>query len=195
MSASRDRSVEEASGRTPPIVSVVGWKDSGKTGLVVRLAEALSGRGRRVMTLKHGHGFDLDTPGTDSWRHREEGGARRVVLAGPDQMAVLGRWGPEGELGPRALAARFLADAEVVVAEGWKGAPIPKIEVHRAGGERGLIYDTESPDAGFWLAVVTDRDDLTLPLPVLSLHDADVAKHLADMVEATLPGDRAAGSG
>ncbi len=170
----------------PPIVSVVGWKDSGKTGLVVRLAEALTARGRRVMTLKHGHGFELDTPGTDSWRHRMEGGAERVVLAGPEEMAVLGRWGPDGEPGPAALAARYLGDAEIVVAEGWKRAALPKIEVLRADSGEGPIYDPEDERAAYWVALVTDRDDLSLPIPVLALDDPELADRLADMVEATL---------
>lgn len=172
-------------GGAPPILSVVGWKDSGKTGLVVELCGELVDRGHRVMTLKHGHGFDLDAPGTDSWRHRHEGGAERVVLAGPDEMAVLGRWGPGGERGPGSLAARFCGDADLVLAEGWKEAPLPKVEVHRARGD-GLLYDPGAPTAGFWVAVVTDRDDLTLPIPVLSLGDDGVAARLAEMVEATL---------
>lgn len=186
MSAPRGSRSGRPEERGPPVVSIVGWKDSGKTELVVRLVKELTARGRRVMTLKHGHGFDLDTPGTDSWRHREEGGADRVVLAGPDEVAVLGGWGPDGELGPRGLAARFLADAEVVVAEGWKRAPLPKIEVLRSGGGREPIYDPGEPGAGYWVALVTDRTDLTLPIPVLARDAPGLVERLADMVEATL---------
>ena len=75
---------------TPPVVCIVGKKKSGKTATVVGLVSELARRGHRVMTAKHGHGFELDTEGTDSWRHRHEGGAHRVVMAAPDQIAVMG---------------------------------------------------------------------------------------------------------
>ena len=74
----------------PPVVSVIGFKDSGKTSVAVGLVAALERRGRLVMVVKHGHGFDIDTPGTDSWRLRNEGRACRVVLAGPDDLVVMG---------------------------------------------------------------------------------------------------------
>lgn len=172
----------------PPIFCVVGKKDSGKTTLVVRLVAELARRGRRVMTLKHGHGFDLDREGTDSWRHRHEGGAARVALAGPDRMAVMGDWGPGGEPGPEELAARYLADAEVIVAEGYKEAALPKIEVFRAARHASPVYDPGDPGASFFVALVTDRPGLDLPLPVLDLEDPDLMRRLADLVESGLAG-------
>ncbi|MEJ2678872.1 MAG: molybdopterin-guanine dinucleotide biosynthesis protein MobB [Gemmatimonadota bacterium] len=92
----------------PPIVSFLGKKKSGKTAVTVAVAAELTRRGRRVMTIKHGHGFDLDRQGTDSWRHMHEGRAHRVVLAAPGEFAVMGEW-PDGQpLGPdvRDLPAR-----------------------------------------------------------------------------------------
>ncbi|NIP61130.1 MAG: molybdopterin-guanine dinucleotide biosynthesis protein B [Gemmatimonadetes bacterium] len=176
--------------RPPPILCVVGKKDSGKTTLVVGLVAELVGRGRRVMTIKHGHGFELDREGTDSWRHRHEGGALRVALAGPDQMAVQGGWGPEGEPGPEEIAARFLDDAELVVAEGYKGATLPKVEVHRAGRHASPVYAPDAPDAALFVAFVTDRPDVELPLPVFDLTDPELIPKLTDLVEASLLGGR-----
>lgn len=176
----------EAGGKGPPILCVVGKKDSGKTTLVIRLVAELSRRGRRVMTIKHGHGFDLDREGTDSWRHRHEGGAARVALAGPDQVAVLGRWGPEGEAGPEEIAARFLHDAELVVAEGYKAAALPKVEVFRSERHDRPIYDPEAPGARLFLAVVTDRPHLEVPIPVFRFDDPHLIQRLADRVEAAL---------
>ncbi|HSR41731.1 MAG TPA: molybdopterin-guanine dinucleotide biosynthesis protein B, partial [Longimicrobiales bacterium] len=170
----------------PPILCVVGKKDSGKTTLVVRLVAELVGRGRRVMTIKHGHGFELDREGTDSWRHRHEGGAVRVAMAGPDRMAVMGSWGAAGEPGPEEIAARFLGDAELVVAEGYKGASLPKVEVYRADRHASPVYEPGAPGAAFFLAFVTDRPDVDLPLPVLDLGDPELIPRLADMVEASL---------
>lgn len=170
----------------PPILCVVGKKDSGKTTLVVGLVAELARRGRRVMTLKHGHGFDLDREGTDSWRHRHEGGAVRVALAGPDRMAVMGAWGPGGEPAPEEIAALYLADAEIVVAEGYKGAALPKVEVYRSALHESPVYAPGDPGASFFVAVVTDRPDLDLPVPVLDLADPELVRKLADLVESGL---------
>ena len=65
---------------TPPILCIVGKKNSGKTTLTVALAAELNRRGRKVMTVKSGHGFRLDEPGRDSWRHRHEGGPGEADL-------------------------------------------------------------------------------------------------------------------
>lgn len=172
----------------PPVVCVVGRKDSGKTTVVVRLVAELRRRGRRVVTAKHGHHFELDTPGTDSYRHREEGGALRVALAGPDGMAVMGSWGPDGEPSLAEIVERYLADAEIVVAEGWKNGPEPKIEVHRsADGRHPLpLAAGDPPNAASYLAVISDRAGLELPVPVLPLGDPELSARLADLVEARL---------
>lgn len=178
----------ERDGSTPPIVCVVGWKDSGKTGTVVALAAELVGRGHRVMTAKHGHGFALDTEGTDSWRHRHEAGAHRVALIGPEDGAVMGGWGPGGEPTLAEAVRRYLPDAGIVVAEGWKGGPEPKIEVHRSATGQEPIVMGGPPNAGSFLAVATDRPDLALDIPVLDLAAPDLAARLADIVEAALLG-------
>jgi molybdopterin-guanine dinucleotide biosynthesis protein B len=80
-----DLPVKDTKMRDPPIVCVIGKKKSGKTTTVVGLVRELASRGYRVMTAKHGHHFEVDTAGTDSYRHRREAGAARVVLAGPSK--------------------------------------------------------------------------------------------------------------
>ena len=67
---------------TPPIVCFVGRSNSGKTTLIERLILELTQSGYRVATIKHaGHGFDLDTEGKDSWRHKRAGASQVVVLS------------------------------------------------------------------------------------------------------------------
>ncbi len=183
---------------SPPIIAVVGNKKSGKTTIAVALIAELASRGRDVMSVKHGHHFRLDHPGTDSWRHRHEGGARRVVLAGPGEFAVMGGWGPEGELGLSELVARHLADAELVVAEGYRHAPVPRIEIHRSQVHAEPITPPGEVDPELHLAVVTDRPDLPWSVPVLDPDRPDLAARLADLVEARLlddPPDEGAGAG
>ena len=170
----------------PPIVSVIGLKDSGKTSVAVGLVAALQRRGRRVMVIKHGHGFDIDKPGTDSWRLRHEGRARRVVLAGPEDLVVMGEWGPGGEPTLEEVVDRFVSDAEIVVVEGYKKAAIPKIEVHRPGAHPEPIYRVDGNGAELYLALVTDAVDLQVPIPVLDLNALDLSERLADLVEDAL---------
>ena len=167
----------------PPAVCVVGKKNSGKTAVTVALVEELSRRGHRVMTVKHGHAFDLDVAGTDSWRHRHEGGAERVLMAGPEEVAMVGGWGREGELGVEALIRRFLPDAGVVVVEGYKHSALPRIEVYRRAAHAAPIYEAGAPEAERWLAVVTDAPDFEAPVAVHALDQPDLAGRLADLVE------------
>src|SRR5687768_14275262 len=130
--------------RRPPMVAVIGRKHSGKTTLAVRLTAALSARGRRVMTIKHGsHTFNIDPATTDTYRHYHEGGAERVAMAAPDKFALIARW--DAELSPEAIAEQHMADADVVICEGFKMSTLPKIEVYRiAAHAEPLFRETAS---------------------------------------------------
>jgi molybdopterin-guanine dinucleotide biosynthesis protein MobB len=140
------------------ILSIIGRKNAGKTTLTVALASELARRGRRVMTIKHGHHpADVDRAGSDSWRHFHEGRAERVLIASPD-LRVLFERTPD-EYDPVALARRYLGDADIVLAEGYKRAPIPKIEVFRPSVADQPLYDPDSADADLWAAIVTDDFD------------------------------------
>jgi molybdopterin-guanine dinucleotide biosynthesis protein MobB len=137
------------------VISIIGRKDAGKTTLTVALAAELVRRGQRVMTLKHGsHAPALDTHGTDSWRHFNEGRAERTLLSGEQGLVLFDR-APDA-YDPLALVQRFLADADIVLVEGYKRAALPRIEVWRKGIAPGPIYHPELPDAHRWVALVTD---------------------------------------
>lgn len=170
------------------MVCIVGKKKSGKTTTVIGLVAELKRRGLRVMTIKHGHRFDLDREGTDSFRHRVDGGAERVVLAGPRQFAVLGSWPAGEEIGPAELAARHLDDADIVVVEGFKGERLPKIEVFRRAAHATPVWDPERDDAGEYIAAVSDDPDYRgrVPFPTLAADDPALYARLADLVVETL---------
>ena len=167
---------------SPSVVCIIGRKNSGKTELTVALGAELNRRGYRVMTAKHGHGFQVDQPGRDSWRHRHEGAAVRTVLAGPAEFAVIGRW-PREEMPLAELVDRFLWDADIVLAEGFNAAPGPKVEVFRdlLGSEPFL--DSEGESASGTIAFVTDRSDLRLGIPVFDLNNEGFVARLADFLE------------
>ncbi len=177
-----------ASAGGPPIVTVVGLKDSGKTSVAVALVAELRRRKKRVMVVKHGHRFDLDHEGTDSWRFREEGGVERVVLAGPSNFAVMGEWGPGDELSLTELVARYLPEADIVVAEGYKSAAVPKIEVYRPDAHPEPLYRRGTEDAAYYLAIVTDALEFEADVPVLDINSKDLTTELADLVERRVLG-------
>lgn len=136
------------------VLGIVGWSGAGKTTLIAALLPLLRARGLAVSTIKHAHhGFDIDRPGKDSHRHREAG-AQEVLIASA------GRWvlmhenaGPEPEL--NELLTR-LAPVDLVLVEGFKSHPGPKLEVYRSVLGKPPLWP-ERPDIA---AVASDR---TLP--------------------------------
>ena len=180
----------------PPIVAVQGWKNSGKTTVAERLVAALVERGVRVMTLKRGHAFDLDHPGTDSHR-LAEAGSERAVLVGPESLAVIGTRPAEVSDYAASLARLHLADAEVVVAEGWKQATLPAIEVRRTGARSTDPLGAEDrSDADRFLARVGDLatpDEGLDGIPAWTGDEVDLGGHLAELVLERVMGRGKAG--
>jgi molybdopterin-guanine dinucleotide biosynthesis protein B len=154
------------------VYGVIGWKNSGKTGLMERLVAEITRRGFSVSTVKHvHHSVDLDQPGKDTFRHRQAG-AREVVLASAERLALMvEHWGAEPEL-PAVLAR--LAPVDLVLVEGYKRDAHPKVEVWREATGQPLIQ----PGDALVRAVATDAR-LTLPVPVLDLNDT---KAVADFI-------------
>lgn len=112
------------------IFGVTGWKNSGKTTLVEKLVRELTGRGWRVSTVKHAHhAFDIDKPGTDSFRHREAG-ATEVAIVGGSRWAIMHELRGAEEPPLEAVLAR-LGPCDLVLVEGYKREGHPKIEARR----------------------------------------------------------------
>ena len=172
--------------RRPPMVAVIGKKHSGKTTLTVRLTAELTRRGHRIMVIKHGsHTFNLDPSGTDTYRHYHEGNAERVAMASPDKFALVARW--SDELTPEAIAERYMADADVVVCEGFKRSTLPKVEVFRRAAHDAPLYDPASPESAHYIAIVTDADDFTATgLEMVRFGDAGWLTQLADLIESRI---------
>jgi len=141
-----------------PIVSFVGRSNSGKTTLIERVIPELVRAGYKVATVKHaGHGFDLDTEGKDSWRHRRAGASSVVVLS-KGSMAMFADVSDQMKV--EDVRDRFLDDTyDLIIAEGWKNEGYPKIVIVREQiGE--IPVSTEG-----LLAVVSDKPvDLSVPL-------------------------------
>ncbi|HEU5039902.1 MAG TPA: molybdopterin-guanine dinucleotide biosynthesis protein B [Gemmatimonadales bacterium] len=165
------------------ILSIVGRKNAGKTTLTVALAAELVRRGHRVMTIKHGdHPADVDRQGADSWRHFHEGRAERVLLATPGLRVLFERAADEYD--PIKLARRYLDDADIVLVEGFKRAPIPKVEVFRTAVAKTPLYRTPELEPASWVAIVTDDAALEADCPVLHFQDTMWLQLLANLVWA-----------
>jgi molybdopterin-guanine dinucleotide biosynthesis protein B len=146
-----------------PILCFVGRSNSGKTTLIERVIPELVRAGYKVATVKHaGHGFDLDTEGKDSWRHKRAGASSVAVLSKgsmamfadvPDQMKV------------EEVRDRFLDHTyDLIIAEGWKNEGYPKIVI-----VRDQIGEIPVSSEGL-LAVVSDKS-VDLDIPLFSLDD------------------------
>lgn len=151
---------------SPPVLAIVGRSGSGKTTLLEKLLAVLVAQGLHVSTIKHSHHQpELDTPGKDSWRHKQAG-AQGTLLIGPQQMMLVRD--AEDESSPQALARTYFSDADLVLVEGFAAMPGAKIEVVRAARSQSLCCaETEL------LAVATDIRDLRVSVPRLDLNDAE----------------------
>jgi molybdopterin-guanine dinucleotide biosynthesis protein B len=112
-----------------PIISVVGKSKVGKTTLLEKLLPEIKKRGYRVAVIKHDvHGFDIDRPGKDTWKHARAG-ADIVVISSPQKMAIIEKVDREKTL---AEIASKLDHVDLIITEGYKRQDKPKIEVFRS---------------------------------------------------------------
>jgi molybdopterin-guanine dinucleotide biosynthesis protein B len=156
-----------------PIISIVGKSDSGKTTLIEKLIPELKKRGYRVATVKHDvHGFDIDREGKDSWRHKEAG-ADLVIISSPNRVALIQDADRDHSL--EELRKLFIRDVDLILSEGYKRGPHPKIEVFRE--KRGSSPLCSKEDN---LVAIASNVPLDIEVPCL---DIDDAKGLADLIE------------
>jgi molybdopterin-guanine dinucleotide biosynthesis protein B len=158
------------------IIGFAGWSGAGKTTLIVKLIPELDRRGFSVSTIKHAHhNFDLDQPGKDSYEHRAAG-AHEVLVASANRVALIRelRGAPEPSL---AELLRLLSPVDLVLIEGFKRDPYPKIEIFRAANGKPPMY----PNDPHIVARITDSAETSGHLPHASIDDIAAA---ADLVFA-----------
>jgi len=157
------------------LIGLAGWSGSGKTTLLARLIPTLVGRGQRVSTIKHAHHeFDIDQPGKDSWVHRQAG-ASEVLVASAWRFALMHELRGEAEPSLPELVGR-LSPVDIVVIEGFKRDPHPKIEVHRAENGKALLQPDDP-----WIVAVASPARVSDAVPWLPLDDAEA---VADFIMA-----------
>jgi molybdopterin-guanine dinucleotide biosynthesis protein B len=155
------------------IIGFAGYSGSGKTTLLEKVIPFLTAQGLRIAVIKHAHhDFDIDKPGKDTYRHRKAG-AGEVLIVSSQRWALMHELNDEPEPSLEYLCSRF-SGYDLILAEGYKHAAIPKLEVHRKETGSESLYPTEP---GI-IAVVTNSKD-KFPLPVL---DIDAPKEVAEFI-------------
>lgn len=158
------------------VYGIVGWKNSGKTGLMERLVAEITARGVSVSTIKHAHhSFDVDQPGKDSYRHRTAG-AEQVLLSSGTRWALMTELRGADEPSLETLLAQ-LAPVDLVLVEGYKRDDHPKVEAHRSATGQSLIALNDPTIR----AVASDVPQPDLAKPVF---DLDATREIADFILA-----------
>ncbi len=148
-----------------PVVCFVGRKNSGKTTLMENVILGLKAAGYRVAAVKHdAHRFEIDHPGKDSYRF-QAAGADTTVISSREKTAVVLRHQEEMPL--ESILARFASGMDIVLAEGYKASPFPKIEVHRKATGEPLLHP---PPPGLIAVASDERVETTVPQ--LDIHDS-----------------------
>lgn len=158
------------------IFGFTGWKNSGKTGLTVRIVEELTARGWHISTIKHAHhAFDIDHEGTDSFRHRLAGATEVAIVSGT-RWALMHELRNEQEPDFASVIAR-LAPCDLVIVEGYKAENHPKLETRRRESKSQTSLAENDPTI---VAIASDYPVEAADLPVFDLNDTSA---IADFVE------------
>jgi molybdopterin-guanine dinucleotide biosynthesis protein B len=167
-----------ARGQTP-VIGIIGWKKSGKTTLVEKLIAEFTRRGLKVASVKHAHHtFQVDDAATDSARHRRAGAAQ-VAIVSSRRWAVVTELRDAPEPGLHDVLDK-LEPCDLVLVEGYKSAPIPKIEARRCQGHPGPPLASEHPMV---VAIASDHEVTDSSLPRFSLDDIS---SIADFILKTV---------
>ena len=158
---------------TIPIVSIVGKSSAGKTTLLEKIIPELIKRRYRVATVKHDvHGFEIDHEGKDSWRHKKAG-AHTTVISSPLRIALVEDVDYDQTLDE--IRNKYIKRVDIILTEGYKGNPFPKIEVFRSELKRTPLCKKEDN----LLAIASDIK-LDIGVPCFDINDS---QSLVDLIE------------
>ena len=159
------------------VFGIVGWKNSGKTGLLERLVEDITNRGFSVSTMKHAHhNFDVDQKGKDSFRHRKAG-AHQVFLSSDVRWVLMTELRESLKLTMEEQLGK-MDPVDLVLIEGFKTNDHLKIETYRSVTGQHLIAPSDKN-----IIAVATNDKIDTVVPTLNLDDT---KTIADFVLKTV---------
>ena len=165
------------------VIGIAGWSGAGKTTLLAALIPRLVARGLKLSTIKHAHhGFDVDQKGKDSHTHRMAG-ATEVLVSSAARWALVHELRGVAEPTLPALIEK-LAPVDMVIVEGFKRGPQPKLEIYRESLRKPRLYPEDPRIVG----VASDRPLADSTVPVLSIDDIDAIA--AFMLDHAVPAAR-----
>ena len=146
-------------------IGIAGYSGSGKTTLIEKVIPVLVREGLRVSLIKHAHHeFDVDQPGKDSYRHRHAGASEVLVSSSARWVLMHELRGAQEPSFEEQI--RHFSPCDLLLVEGFKFAPIPKLEIWRAETGEGLLHPKDSNI----VAVATDSK-VDTRLPMFDLND------------------------
>ena len=149
---------------TPPVISFIARPNHGKTTVIEKLLSQLIDRGFKIGTIKHHvHHFEMDKPGKDTWRHKQAG-SHTVALSSPTGVGIIHDLAHDSSI--EELVAQYFNGMDLVITEGYKSGPMPKVEVFRKEVSSSPLDNRDST----WIAFVTDTQ-LESSLPEFSCED------------------------
>lgn len=155
-----------------PVISIVGYSNSGKTTVLTKIIAEIKARGYKVAIIKHHKGdFDIDHEGKDTYEHMKAG-ADTTILSSPNKFAIVSKVESEKKLDE---LISYIEDVDIIITEGYKKEKKPKIEVFRKLNNSERIKGIEKE----LIAIVSD-DDITEDIPKFSLKDI---KSIVDFIE------------
>ena len=148
------------------VLGLAGWSGAGKTTLLAKLIPELIRRGITVSTMKHAHhAFDVDTPGKDSYVHREAG-ATEVLVASGQRWALMHEHRGSPEPDSKALM-QHMSEVDLLLVEGFKREAHDKLEIYREANRKPLLASEDS----HIVAILVDGPAPETRLPVIDLND------------------------
>ena len=152
-----------------PLIGFAAWSGTGKTTLLRQLIPWFKARGLRVAVIKATHhDFEIDRPGKDSYELRKAGAAQTLLVSSRRTALITEHENPADPDLARALARLDAQHADLVLVEGFRHVPFPKIELHRPALGKPLLY----PQDQSIVAIATDAPLPERPtIPVLNLND------------------------
>lgn len=166
------------------VFGVTGWKNSGKTTLVANLVSYFVSKGLRVGTIKRAHSsFDVDQPGTDSYKHRQAG-AQEVIIASGKRWAKMHELKNQGEQPLEELLKEF-SDLDLILVEGYKRDSHPKIQAVRPSVNLEPMNNDKAHNiVAIAAESLVNAADFNVDGPVLDLNDIEsVAAFVADYLD------------
>ncbi|HVC49467.1 MAG TPA: molybdopterin-guanine dinucleotide biosynthesis protein B [Burkholderiales bacterium] len=147
------------------VFGFAGFSGSGKTRLIEQLIPVFVKTGLRVSLVKHAHhDFDLDVPGKDSWRHRQAG-CTEVMVSSSARWAIMHELRGDQEPGLDEQL-RHMSPVDLVLVEGFKREPIPKLEIWRPEVGKPLLYPEDTH-----IIAIASTQSLDCLLPQFDLDD------------------------